>query len=70
MVKLILTPTPGIFTPSIFQTVKILTTKTTALCVELVEEKILPAVNLFCYGQVRSGLGPQFLDELEKNRER
>jgi uncharacterized protein len=36
------------------------------LCVELVEEKILPAVNLFCYGQVRSGLGPQFLENLKK----
>ncbi|RPI30505.1 MAG: DUF444 family protein [Chloroflexota bacterium] len=33
-------------------------------CVKLLEEKLLPAVNLFCYGQVRSGIGPQFIESL------
>jgi uncharacterized protein len=36
------------------------------LCLELIEEKILPAVNLLCYGQVRGGFGPHFLDTLKK----
>jgi uncharacterized protein len=35
-------------------------------CVKLLEEEILPAVNLFCYGQVRSGIGPQFMDSLNR----
>jgi uncharacterized protein len=35
-------------------------------CVSLLEDEILPAVNLFCYGQVRSGMGPQFLDSLNR----
>ena len=30
-------------------------------CLELLEETLLPAVNLFCYGQVRSTPGQQFL---------
>ena len=35
-------------------------------CLLLLEEALLPALNLFCYGQVRSGIGPQFLDTLNK----
>lgn len=33
-------------------------------CVSLLEERLLPAVNLFCYGQVRSSSGPLFMDTL------
>lgn len=33
-------------------------------CVELMEEELLPKVNLFCYGQVRNAYGPQFIDTL------
>jgi uncharacterized protein len=35
-------------------------------CLVLMEEVLLPALNLFCYGQVRSGIGPQFMDTLGK----
>jgi uncharacterized protein len=35
-------------------------------CLELLEDKLLPAVNLFCYGQVRSGVGPHFMETLVK----
>lgn len=35
-------------------------------CLKLLEDGILPAVNLFCYGQVRSGIGPQFMDTIGK----
>lgn len=33
-------------------------------CQELLNEFLLPALNLFAYGQVRSGYGPQFIDTL------
>ncbi|MGH2521383.1 MAG: DUF444 family protein [Anaerolineales bacterium] len=33
-------------------------------CVNLLEQDLLPALNLFCYGQVQSGPGRQFLDTL------
>jgi uncharacterized protein len=35
-------------------------------CLNLLEEYLLPAVNLFCYGEVRSGIGPLFMDTLNK----
>jgi uncharacterized protein len=35
-------------------------------CLNLLEEALLPAVNLFCYGEVRSGIGPLFMDTLNK----
>jgi uncharacterized protein len=35
-------------------------------CLALLQETILPQVNLFCYGQVRSGIGPQFMDALSQ----
>ena len=39
----------------------------TRLCVELLQEKILPAVNLFCYGQVESPYGSgQFIKDLKE----
>jgi len=39
----------------------------TKLCVELLAEKILPAVNLFCYGQVESPYGSgQFIKDLKE----
>jgi sporulation protein YhbH len=34
------------------------------LCVNLLQEGLLPSVNLFCYGQVRSYYGKQFIDTL------
>lgn len=34
------------------------------LCVELLEEDLLPSLNSFCYGQVRSYYGKQFIDTL------
>jgi sporulation protein YhbH len=34
------------------------------LCVKLLQEELLPDVNLFCYGQVRSYYGKQFIDTL------
>jgi uncharacterized sporulation protein YeaH/YhbH (DUF444 family) len=33
--------------------------------VSLLENELLPQVNLFCYGQVQSGAGRQFIDTLE-----
>lgn len=33
-------------------------------CLELLAEKLLPAMNLFCYGQVRSAYGEQFIEIL------
>jgi len=33
-------------------------------CVDLLRKELLPQVNLFCYGQVQSGGGRQFLDTL------
>lgn len=33
-------------------------------CVKLLQEQLLPSVNLFCYGQVRSYYGKQFIDTL------
>jgi uncharacterized sporulation protein YeaH/YhbH (DUF444 family) len=33
-------------------------------CLELLEESLLPDLNLFCYGQVRSYYGKQFIDTL------
>jgi sporulation protein YhbH len=36
------------------------------LCLEIVKEKLLPALNLFCYGQVRSYYGHQFIDTLDE----
>lgn len=39
----------------------------TRLCVELLHERILPAVNLFCYGQVESPYGSgQFIKDLKE----
>lgn len=35
-------------------------------CLTLLRETLLPAVNLFAYGQVRSSSGPLFLDTLEE----
>jgi uncharacterized sporulation protein YeaH/YhbH (DUF444 family) len=35
-------------------------------CVKLLEEELLPVLNLFCYGQVRSYYGKQFIDNLTK----
>lgn len=35
-------------------------------CLKLLENKLLPALNLFCYGQVRSYYGKQFIDNLAK----
>jgi uncharacterized protein len=35
-------------------------------CVRLLVEELLPQVNLFCYGQVRSYHGQQFIHVLEK----
>jgi hypothetical protein len=38
----------------------------TDLCVQLLEETLLPAANLFCYGQVESPYGSgQFLKDLD-----
>jgi sporulation protein YhbH len=34
-------------------------------CLTLLEENLIPSVNLFCYGQVRSSSGPLFMDTLE-----
>jgi sporulation protein YhbH len=34
-------------------------------CINLLEESLLPDVNLFCYGQVRSYQGKQFIDTLK-----
>jgi sporulation protein YhbH len=34
------------------------------LCCSLLSEELLPALNLFCYGQVRSYYGKQFIDTL------
>ena len=34
-------------------------------CVALLEQELLPQLNLFCYGQVQSAPGHQFLDTLE-----
>jgi uncharacterized sporulation protein YeaH/YhbH (DUF444 family) len=36
------------------------------LCLELLQENLLPALNLFCYGQVRSHYGEQFIDNLSR----
>lgn len=33
-------------------------------CLELLEQHLLPDLNLFCYGQVRSSYGHQFIDNL------
>jgi uncharacterized sporulation protein YeaH/YhbH (DUF444 family) len=39
----------------------------TRLCVDLLRDRILPAVNLFCYGQVESPYGSgQFIKDLEE----
>ncbi len=39
----------------------------TRVCVEILEQKILPAVNLFCYGQVESPSGSgQFIKDLRE----
>jgi uncharacterized protein len=38
-------------------------------CLNLLNEGLLPAVNLFCYGQVRSSYGHQFIDTLKKIEE-
>lgn len=35
-------------------------------CVKLLEDDLLPVLNLFCYGQVRSYYGKQFIDNLTK----
>ncbi len=35
-------------------------------CVNLLEERLLPDMNLFCYGQVRSYYGKQFIDNVKK----
>jgi sporulation protein YhbH len=35
-------------------------------CLRLLEEDLLPKLNQFCYGQVRSYQGQQFIDTLEK----
>jgi uncharacterized sporulation protein YeaH/YhbH (DUF444 family) len=35
-------------------------------CLELLEKDLLPQVNLFCYGQVQSGYGRQFKDNLDQ----
>jgi uncharacterized sporulation protein YeaH/YhbH (DUF444 family) len=37
-------------------------------CVELLDKELLPQVNLFCYGQVQSGYGQQFIDNLARIR--
>ncbi len=40
----------------------------TKLCVDLLQQKILPAVNLFCYGQVDSPYGSgQFIKDLKES---
>ena len=40
----------------------------TRLCVDLLQDKILPAVNLFCYGQVESPYGSgQFIKDLKES---
>jgi uncharacterized sporulation protein YeaH/YhbH (DUF444 family) len=40
----------------------------TVTCIELLKTKILPAVNLFCYGQVESPYGSgQFIKDLEEH---
>ncbi len=40
----------------------------TVSCIELLKQKILPAVNLFCYGQVESPYGSgQFIKDLEEH---
>lgn len=35
-------------------------------CLDVLSEEILPDVNLFCYGQVKSSYGHQFIDTLKK----
>ncbi len=35
-------------------------------CLELLEKELLPPMNLFCYGQVQSGAGRYFKDNLER----
>jgi hypothetical protein len=40
----------------------------TRYCVELIKDKMLPRVNVFCYGQVESKYGSgQFIKDLEKD---
>jgi hypothetical protein len=40
----------------------------TRVCVEILQQKILPAVNLFCYGQVESPYGSgQFIKDLKES---
>lgn len=42
----------------------------TAMCVELIQKELLPQVNVFCYGQVRSPYGSgQFIRDLQANFE-
>jgi uncharacterized sporulation protein YeaH/YhbH (DUF444 family) len=33
--------------------------------VNLLQQELLPQMNLFCYGQVQSGSGRQFIDTLD-----
>jgi uncharacterized sporulation protein YeaH/YhbH (DUF444 family) len=41
-------------------------TDDTSLCVQLIRDQILPRVNVFCYGQVRSPYGSgQFIRDLK-----
>jgi uncharacterized sporulation protein YeaH/YhbH (DUF444 family) len=35
-------------------------------CIEMLEAELLPQMNLFCYGEVQSGLGAQFMRSLER----
>jgi sporulation protein YhbH len=35
-------------------------------CVSLLEESLIPAMNLFCYGQVRSAMGQQFIHTVKR----
>ena len=40
----------------------------TLLCVELLKDKLLPASNMFCYGQVESPYGSgQFIKDLREH---
>ena len=40
----------------------------TRLCIDLLQNRILPAVNLFCYGQVESPYGSgQFIKDLKES---
>lgn len=42
--------------------------KDTARCVEIMEKELLPRVNIFCYGQVKSAYGSgQFKNDLDKH---